>query len=64
MTAPNSTYPKGVVLCFADTFVQAKNSVLRMKFSGENPALQVAAKRYAQAEKRQRHSKLTMKIEY
>jgi len=43
----NSTYPKGGVSCFADTFVQAERSVLRMKFSGINPALRVAAKRYA-----------------
>ena len=45
ITTPNSTYPKGGVSCFADTFVQAESSVLRMKFSGKNPALRVAAKR-------------------
>jgi len=43
--ACNSTYPKGGVSCFADTFVQAESSVLRMKFSAKNPALRVAAKR-------------------
>jgi hypothetical protein len=43
----NSTYPKGGVSCSADTFVQAESSVLRMKFSGKNPALRVAAKRCA-----------------
>jgi len=43
--AGNSTYPKGGVSCFADTFVQAESSVLRMKFSGKNPALLVAANR-------------------
>jgi len=42
----NSTYPKGGVSCFADAFVQAESSVLRMKFSAKNPALRVAAKRY------------------
>jgi len=42
----NSTYPKGGVSCFADTFVQAESSVLRMKFCGKSPALRVAAKRY------------------
>jgi hypothetical protein len=47
--AYNSTYPKGGVSCFADTFVVAESSVLRMKFSGKNPALRVAAKRYGQA---------------
>jgi len=41
----NSTYPKGGVSFFADTFVQAESSVLRMKFCGKNPALRVAAKR-------------------
>jgi len=44
-TAGNSTYPKGGVSCSKDTFVQAESSVLRMKFSGKNPALRVAAKR-------------------
>jgi len=43
--APNSTYPKGGVSCSADSFVQAKSSVLRMKFLEENPALRVAANR-------------------
>jgi len=46
--ACNSTYPKGGVLCFADTFVQAESSVLRMKFCGKSPALLVAAKRCGQ----------------
>ena len=45
--AYNSTYPKGGVSCFADSFVVAESSVLRMKFSGKNPALRVAAKRQA-----------------
>jgi len=45
----NSTYPKGGVSCSADTYVQAESSVLRMKFSGKNPALRVAANRYLQA---------------
>jgi len=44
----NSTYPKGGVLCSADTFVQAESSVLRMKFCGKSPALRVAANRYMQ----------------
>jgi len=41
----NSTYPKGGVSCFADTFVQGESSVLLMKFCGKSPALRVAAKR-------------------
>lgn len=36
--AGNSTYPKCGVSCFADSFVVAASSVLRMKFSGKNPA--------------------------
>ncbi len=42
----NSTYPKGGVSCYVNTFVRAESSVLRMKFCGKSPALQVAAKRY------------------
>ena len=42
----NSTYPKGGVSCSAETFMQAENSVLRLKFCGKNPALRVAANRY------------------
>jgi len=37
--ATNSTYPKGGVSCFADSFVVAESSVLRMKFSGKYPRL-------------------------
>ncbi len=48
-SAANSTCPKGGVSCFADSFVVAASSVLRMKFSGKNPALRVAAKRYRAA---------------
>jgi len=44
-TLHNSTYPKGGVSCSKDRFVVAESSVLRMKFSGKNPALRVAAKR-------------------
>jgi hypothetical protein len=49
-TAYNSTYPKGGVSYSADTFVQAESLVLRMKFSGKNPALRVAANRYGQVD--------------
>ena len=44
----NSTYPKGGGSCFADGFVVAKSSVLRMKFGVKNPALRVAANRWWQ----------------
>jgi hypothetical protein len=47
-TPYNCTYPKCGVSCSADTFVVAESSVLRMKFSGKNPALRVAAKRWRQ----------------
>jgi len=43
--ATNSTYPKGRVSCSADSFAGIESSVLRMNFSGKNPALRVAAKR-------------------
>jgi len=43
--AANSTYPKGGISCSKDIFVVNGSSVLRMKFSGKNPALRVAAKR-------------------
>jgi len=43
--ACNSTEQKGGASCFADTFVQAESSVLRMKFCGKSPALRVAANR-------------------
>ena len=46
-TSANSTYPKGGVSYFADSFVGIESSVLRMKFSSKNPALRVAAKRCA-----------------
>ena len=41
----NSTYPKGGVSCSADTFVPAESSRLRINFSGNLPALRIAAKR-------------------
>jgi len=46
----DSTYPKDAISCFVNTFVQAESSVLRMKFSGKNPALRVAANRLTQAQ--------------
>jgi len=53
MQGTHSTYPKGGVSCFADSFVVAESSVIRMKFSGKNPALRVAAKRYELFEQKQ-----------
>jgi hypothetical protein len=41
----NSTYPKGGVSCFADSFVGIESSLLRINFIGNLPALRVAAKR-------------------
>ena len=45
-TAHNSTYPKGGVLCFKDSFVVSGTFVFQIKFCGKSPALRVAAKRY------------------
>jgi len=66
--AANSTYPKGGVSFSADTFVVAESSVLRIEFSGKNPALRVAAKRCRQCGRRytadtETEKSLTLKIE-
>jgi hypothetical protein len=45
--AGNSTYPKGGVSCSKDSFVVNQTLVFQIKFCGKNPALRVAAKRYA-----------------
>ena len=44
-TPYNSTYTQGGVSYSVDSFVGIESSVLRIKFSGKNPALRVAAKR-------------------
>jgi len=46
-TSANSTYPKGWVPCSKDSFVVNQTLVFQIKFCGKNPALRVAAKRYA-----------------
>ena len=43
----NSTYPKGGASCSKDSFVVQQSSVLRIKFSAENPAHRQSAKRQA-----------------
>lgn len=48
MAAANSTYPKGGVSCSKDSFVVNQTLVFQINFCGKNPALRVAAKRYAQ----------------
>ena len=45
---PNSTYPKGGVSCSKDSFVVNQTLVFQIKFYSKNPALRVAANRYAQ----------------
>ena len=45
-TACNSTFAIGGVSCSADGFVLAESFVLRIKFSGKNPAHRKSAKRY------------------
>ncbi len=42
--AAHSTYPKGRLLCITDSLVIKQTFVLRINFSGKNPALRVAAK--------------------
>ncbi len=44
--AGNSTFAIGGVSCSADSFVVAESFVLRIKFSGKNPAHRKSAKRY------------------
>jgi hypothetical protein len=46
--AANCSYPKGGLSSFEDTFVVSESSVLRLNFSGNLPALRVAAFRYSQ----------------
>jgi len=45
--AGNSTFAIGGVSCSADSLVVAESFVLRIKFSGKNPAHRKSAKRYA-----------------
>ncbi len=49
-TGYNSTYTKGGVSCFKDSFVVKQTLVFQIKFCGKSPALRVAAKRYPQVE--------------
>ncbi len=44
--AYNSTFAIGGVSCSADSLVVAESFVLRIKFSGKNPAHRKSAKRY------------------
>ena len=44
--AHNSTFAIGGVSCSADSLVVAESFVLRIKFSGKNPAHRKSAKRY------------------
>jgi hypothetical protein len=47
MAAGNSTFAIGGVSCSADSLVVAESFVLRIKFSGKNPAHRKSAKRYS-----------------
>ena len=47
-TAANSTFAIGGVSCSADSLVVAESFVLRIKFSGKNPAHRKSANRYKQ----------------
>ena len=46
--AYNSTFAIGGVSCSVDSLVQAESFVLRINFSGKNPAHRKSAKRYGQ----------------
>jgi hypothetical protein len=46
MPAGNSTFAIGGVSCSADSLVVAESFVLRIKFSGKNPAHRKSATRY------------------
>ena len=46
MSAANSTFGIGGILCFADTFVVAESSVLRTNICAGMPAHRQSAKRY------------------
>ena len=50
-TAGNKGFAIAGVPCFADTFVQGGSSVLRIKFSANNPRHRKPPKRWAQYEK-------------
>jgi len=52
LAAHNSSYPKGGVSCFKDSFVRNGNLVFQIKFCGKSPALQVAANRWQQPHKK------------
>jgi hypothetical protein len=45
ITAANSTFAIGGVSCSTDSLVVAESFVLRIKFSGRNPAHRKSAKR-------------------
>lgn len=45
-TSANSTFAIGGVSCFADSFVVAESSVLRINICGEKPAHRKSANRY------------------
>jgi hypothetical protein len=58
----NSTYPKGGVSCFKDSFLDNQTLVFQITFCGKSPALRVAAKRYQQGEKKTATLKMTDKM--
>jgi hypothetical protein len=46
--AHNSTYPKGGVSYFKESFVIKESLIFQNKFCGKSPALRQAPKRYSQ----------------
>jgi hypothetical protein len=45
--AGNSTYPKGGISCFKDSFVVNQTLGFQIKSCGKSPPLRATAKRYA-----------------
>ena len=64
IAAYNTGFASGGVTCKLGALCFYESAVLVDSFVLRNPPERKALNRYAQAEKRQRHSKLTMKMEY
>ena len=58
----NSTYPKGGFSFSKDSFVVNGSLVFQIKFCGKSPALRVAAKRYAQVQRKIQPNDTTMNL--
>ena len=57
-TATNSSYPKGGVFMFTDSFLVNGSLVFQSEFYGKTPALRVAANRYLQPSRSEQTAQL------